>query len=89
MEFETGEGLTLQDGIEDDFSIEEQYLKKETYKELQKGIKLLNKEEQYMIKWIYFDGRSLKDYAQLKGITYNQGRYRMQKTLQKLKEFLQ
>lgn len=86
MEFETGGGLTLQDGIEDDFSIEEQYSKKETYKELQKGIKLLNKEEQYMIKWIYFDGRSLKDYAQLKGITYNQGRYKMKQILQKLRE---
>lgn len=89
MEFETGEGLTLEDGLEDEFSIEEQYLKKETYKELEKGIKLLNKEEQDMIKWIYFDGKSLKDYAQLKGITYNQGRYRMQQILKKLREGLE
>lgn len=86
MEFETGPGLTLQDGIEDDFSLEEEYSKKETYKELKKGIKSLNKEEQDMIKWVYFGGRTLKDYTQLKGITYNQGRYKMKQILQKLRE---
>lgn len=89
MEFETGEGLTFKDGIEDDFSLEEEYLKKETYKELEKGIKSLNKEEQDMIKWIYFHGKSLKDYAQLKGITYNQGRYKMKQILKKLREGLE
>lgn len=88
MEFKTGEGLTLQDGLEDNFNLEEEYLKKETYKQLKKGIKSLNKEEQDMIKWIYFDGKILKDYAQLKGITYNQGRYKMKQILQKLREGL-
>lgn len=89
MDYETGEGLTFQDGIEGDFNLEEEYLKKETYRKLKKGIKSLNKEEQDVIKWIYFDRKSLKDYAQLKCITYNQGRYNMRKILQKLREGFQ
>lgn len=89
MDYETGEGLTLQDGIEDDFNLEEEYLKKETYKRLEKGIKSLNKEEQDMIKWIYFDGKSLKSYAELKGITYNQARYKIKQAIKKLKDKLE
>lgn len=89
MEFETGEGLTLQDGLEDTFDLEEEYLKKETYKRLRQGIEKLSKEEKEMIKWVYIDKKSLKEYARMKGISYNQGRYRMKQTLQKLKEFLQ
>lgn len=85
MEFETGEGLTLSDYMEDNFNLEEEYLKKETYKELRQAIKKLNNEEKEIIKWVYFDRKSLKEYTKLKGITYNQGRYRMQAVLKKLK----
>lgn len=85
MEFETGEGLTLVDYIEDNFNLEEEYLKKETYKELRQAIKKLNNEEKEIIKWVYFDRKSLKEYTQLKGITYNQGRYRLQVVLKNLK----
>lgn len=89
MDYETGEGLTLQDGLEDNFNLEEDYLKKETYKNLRKAIKLLNKEELRMIKWVYFDRKSLKSYAEINGITYNKGRYKMKHVLQKLKEVLE
>ncbi|KGK89602.1 hypothetical protein DP68_03655 [Clostridium sp. HMP27] len=88
MEFETGEGLTLQDGLENNFNLEEEYLKKETYKRLRQGIEKLSKEEKEMIKWVYIDRKSLKEYSKVKGISYNQGRYRMRQILQKLKEFL-
>lgn len=88
MDYETGEGLTLQEAIEDDFNLEEEYLKKETYRNLRKCLKLLNEEEQSIIKWVYFDRRSLKSYAEMKGITYNQGRYKMKQVLQKLREYL-
>ncbi|WP_143331298.1 sigma-70 family RNA polymerase sigma factor [Clostridium peptidivorans] len=86
MDFETGEGLTLQDGIEDDFNLEEEHLKKETYKQLKKVIKLLNEEEQSMIKWVYFDRRSLKSYAESMGITYSQSRYKIKQVIKKLRE---
>ncbi|WP_097028587.1 sigma-70 family RNA polymerase sigma factor [Clostridium peptidivorans] len=88
MEFETGEGLTLGDSIEDNFNLEEDYLKKETHQKLKESFKLLNKEEKELISWIYLQNKSLKEYAEIKGITYNQGRYKMQKVLQKLKEGL-
>lgn len=88
MEFQTSEGLTLADSIEDKFNLEENYIKKETHQELKECLKLLNKEEKEMIKWVYFQKESLKEYAEIKKITYNQSRYRMQKVLKKLKELL-
>lgn len=88
MEFQTAEGLTLGDFLEDNFNLEEDYLKKETHRKLKESLRLLNREEKEIIKWVYFDKRSLKKYAELKGITYYQGRYRMQKVLEKLKELL-
>ncbi|WP_179632063.1 sigma-70 family RNA polymerase sigma factor [Clostridium peptidivorans] len=88
MEFETGEGLTLGDSIEDKFNLEEDYLKEETHQKLKESLKLLNKEEKELISWIYLQNKSLKEYAEIKGITYNQGRYKLQRVLKKLrKEF--
>jgi len=89
MEFETGEGLTLEDGLEDNFDLEEEYLKKETYERLRQGIEKLNKDEKEMIKWVYIDRKSLKEYAGVKGISYNQGRYKMQQILKELGEGLE
>ncbi|WP_186431553.1 sigma-70 family RNA polymerase sigma factor [Clostridium sp. BSD9I1] len=89
MEFETGEGLTLQDGLEGNSDLEEEYLKKETYKRLRQGIEKLSKEEKEMIKWVYIDRKRLKEYAVMKGVSYNQGRYRMQQILKKLREGLE
>ena len=86
MEFQTSEGLTLADSIEDNFNLEEDYLKKETYKNLRKALNLLNKEELRMVKWVYFDRKSLKSYAEINGITYNQGRYKIKHALDKLRE---
>lgn len=86
MEFQTSEGLTLADSIEDNFNLEEDYLKKETYQKLKESLKLLNKEEKEIIKWIYFDRKSLKEYASLKGITYAQGRYKIKHALDKLRK---
>ena len=86
MEFQTSEGLTLADSIEDKFNLEEDYLKKEAYQKLKESLKFLNKEEKEIIQWIYFDRRSLKEYASLKGITYAQGRYKMNQVLDKLRK---
>lgn len=88
MEFETGDGLTLGDGIEDKFNLEEDYIKKETRQQLKERLKLLNKDEKELINWIYFQKKSLKEYAKVNSITYNQGRYRMKRTLNKLRVFL-
>ncbi|MBE6066101.1 MAG: sigma-70 family RNA polymerase sigma factor [Clostridium lundense] len=86
MEFETCDGLTLGDGIEDKFNLEEDYIKKETRQQLREGLKLLNKDEKELINWVYLQKKNLKEYAKINGITYNQARYRMKKVLQKLKK---
>lgn len=88
IEFETGDGLTLADSIEDKFNLEEDYVKKEGMERLKENLKLLNKEEKELIKWVYFDKKSLKEYTGVKGITYHQGRYKIQKVLQMLREDL-
>lgn len=88
MDYETGEGLTLGDSIENDFNLEEEYLKKETNSELMKSLKLLNIEDQEMIKWVYFDKKTLMEYSKLKGVTYHKLRYRLTQVLKKLREHL-
>ncbi|MBE6069385.1 MAG: sigma-70 family RNA polymerase sigma factor [Clostridium lundense] len=88
MEFETGDGLTLADSIEDKFNLEEDYVKKEAVEKLKEILKLLDKEEKELVKWVYLDKKSLKEYTELKGITYHQGRYKIQKVLQMLREAL-
>ncbi|MBM7868552.1 RNA polymerase sigma factor (sigma-70 family) [Clostridium pascui] len=85
MEFETSDGLTLGDGIEDKFNLEEDCIKKEARQQLKESLKSLNKDERELINWVYFQKKNLKEYAKINGITYNQGRYRLKRALNKLR----
>lgn len=85
MEFQTCDGLTLGDGIEDKFNLEEDCIKKEAGQQLKESLKSLNKDEKELINWVYFQKKNLKEYAKINGITYNQGRYRLKRALNKLR----
>nr|WP_246582857.1 sigma-70 family RNA polymerase sigma factor [Clostridium mobile] len=82
---EIGEDIYIEDTLKSTEDIEEDFIKKEEYKNLYSALKKLSKEEIYIINWIYFERKKLKDYAIKNNISYNKARYLKDKTIKKLK----
>ncbi|MBV7271467.1 sigma-70 family RNA polymerase sigma factor [Clostridium sp. PL3] len=83
------EGCELIDVLAGDEDIEEEMIKKEEKAMLAKALRKLNEQEKEIIYWFYFEKRSLREYASLKGIYYKTAGDRKKKALRKLKKCLE
>ncbi len=83
------EGCELIDVLAGDEDIEEDMIKKEEKAMVAKALRKLNQREKEVIYWFYFENRSLRDYANLKGICYRTAVDRKKKALMKLKKCLE
>lgn len=69
-------------------SLEEQVITKEIQVWLNRAVAALPKVERDLIRAIYYDGMTEKDYAVLTGFSQQRVSYRLRKTLSKLKTLL-
>jgi DNA-directed RNA polymerase specialized sigma24 family protein len=78
----------LIDCISSSQNIENEFISKEEALSLSKAIELLPRDDKDLIKWFYFDRRSLKSYAKYENLTYAAAKKRKQICLLKLKKIL-
>ena len=69
-------------------SMEEQAMSRELHERLHHAVEALPKAERELIRAIYFDGQTEKDYAETVGMSQTGISYRRRKILSKLKLFL-
>lgn len=78
----------LIDCISSSQNIENEFISKEEALSLSKAIELLPRDDKDLIKWFYFDRRSLKSYAKYENLTYAAAKKRKKICLLKLKKIL-
>ncbi|MCM0648171.1 sigma-70 family RNA polymerase sigma factor [Clostridium swellfunianum] len=76
------------DFLEDPDNLEEDLIKRESFKELKKAIERLSDEEIEFVNLTYFKGVPLRKYAEDKGIEHNKAIARKRKVIQKLGIYL-
>lgn len=81
-------GLELQDSIASSDNVEDFILKKETIKFLNEALQQLKKEEEEIIKWFFFQKKTLQSYSKEKGICYKTVLDRKNRALKKLRKFM-
>lgn len=82
--------LSLDNGFEledEDSSPEDKVIQDETYSNLYKAISTLSKDQQWLIKEVYFKGRSQVEIAKELGIDKSAIRHRIERILEKIKKF--
>lgn len=80
--------ITLIDCIASNQDIENEFISKEEALSLSKAIELLSPDSKELIKWFYFDRKSLKAYAKYKNLTYASAKQKKRSCLLKLKKIL-
>ena len=68
--------------------IESEVERKEEIEKLKKALLLLNTEEYNLIKALFFNGRTVREYAEIKDIPYSTIQYKKKIVLEKLKKLL-
>lgn len=84
-------GVALDNGLDyedDELTPEEKYIKKEKIEELHKAIFLLSQEQKWLIREVYFKGRSQVEIAKELGISKSSLNDRLSRALEKIKKFL-
>ena len=69
-------------------SVEEAAMTREIHEKLHHAVDALPKAERELIRAIYFDGLTTREYAKLSGISQTGVSYRLRKILSKLKSFM-
>ena len=69
-------------------SVEEAAMTREIHEKLHYAVDALPKAERELIRAIYFDGLTTREYAKLSGISQTGVSYRLRKILSKLKSFM-
>lgn len=69
-------------------SVEEEAIRAVMFEELHHAIQMLTKEEQELVELLYFDEKSERDIAQMKGVCHNAIHKQKYRILQKLKKIL-
>lgn len=69
-------------------SMEEAVMSREIHEKLHHAVDALPKAERELIRAIYFDGLTTREYAKLSGISQTGVSYRLRKILSKLKSFM-
>jgi RNA polymerase sigma factor (sigma-70 family) len=65
-------------------NIEEDILKDECYRELRQALWRLSEEERELVRMVYFRNMTLKAYAEMKGMGYQEAYWRKRRVLEKL-----
>ena len=68
-------------------SLEDNLIEKESYEELHKAISLLSQDQQWLVKEVYFKGRSQVEIAKELGVDPTAIRNRLKKIYEKIKKF--
>ncbi|MBE6055219.1 MAG: sigma-70 family RNA polymerase sigma factor [Clostridium sartagoforme] len=77
--------IEIKDIIDDNIDIQEDYIKKEGKRNLEKAISLLKEEERDLLKAIYIEGKTLKKYSEENNLEYYKARYLRDKAIKILK----
>lgn len=84
---EISQFLEEKDIIIEELSIQDEFIKKEEKLNLEKAISLLDDSERKLLKELYVENKTLKDYAKENNIEYHKARYIKETTIKKLKNF--
>ena len=82
--------LSLENGhefVSEDPTPDEKCIEEETYKTLYKALSTLSEDQQWLVKEVYFKGRSNTDIAKELGITEGPVRHRLERIYKKIKKF--
>ena len=80
--------IDIKEIVDENIDIQEEFIKKEKTKELEKAISLLKEEERNLLKYIYIKEKTLKDYSKENNIEYYKCRYMKDKIIKQLKDTL-
>lgn len=80
--------IDVKDIIDEEIDIQEDYIKKDKKKSLEKAISLLKEEDRKLLKALYIESKTLKSYSEDKNIEYYKARYMKDKVIKTLKETL-
>ena len=80
--------IDIKEIIDEEVDIQEDYIKKEKIKDLEKIISLLKEEERNLLKEIYVKRKTLKEYSENNNLEYHKCRYMKEKILKQLKDKL-
>jgi RNA polymerase sporulation-specific sigma factor len=80
--------IDIKDIIDEEIDIQEDYIKKDSKKNLEKAISLLKEEDRNLLKFLYIENKTLKSYSEDKNIEYYKARYMKDKVIKTLKETL-
>lgn len=83
--------ISLENGLDyedDELTPEEKYIEKEKITELHKAIFLLSQDQKWLIREVYFKGRSQVEIAKELGISKSSLNDRLSRALEKIKKFL-
>lgn len=80
--------IDIKDIIDKEVDIQEDYIKKDNKKTLEKAISLLKEEDRSLLKAIYIENKTLRSYSEDKNIEYHKARYMKDKVIKTLKETL-
>jgi len=86
---ETGDGISIMDGLKDEFSIENSVELKFNLEKLKIVLKTLTPEELEILDWIYFKDNSLLDYSKVHNINYSTLRKQKERLLKKIRKLMQ
>lgn len=77
--------IDVKEIVDENTNIQEDYIKKEGKKDLEKAIGLLEEDERNLLKYLYIERKTLKDYAEKNNLEYYKARYIKDKIIKKLK----
>ena len=76
--------IDVKDIVDENINIQEEYIKKEGRKDLEKAISLLKEEERNLLKELYVKNKTLMSYSEENNMEYHNARYRKEKIIKKL-----
>lgn len=77
--------IDVKEIVDENENIQEDYIKKEGKKDLEKAISLLEEEERNLLRELYIERKTLKYYSEENKLEYYKARYFKEKVIKKLK----
>ena len=80
--------IDVKEIVDENINIQEDYIKKEGKRNLEKAISLLKEEERNLLKALYIESKTLAKYSEENNMEYYKSRYMKDKIIKKLKNTL-
>ena len=80
--------IDVKEIVDENVDIQEEYIKREGRRYLERAISLLKEEERELLKALYIERKTLKDYSEENNLEYYKSRYIKDKIIKKLKDSL-